>query len=169
MICHVSSHDNNKHNIMKNLKMLLIACACGTTASAEKNKNVFTMLIDKIENPPVISGRIVPETLGDTGMFWYRLQPDNQPVKPRVYDPGPIVNEVIKNTKKTINKPTTNKPVEPKPVQLQATMPVVPKQIDMIKPAPKQPMIDEREARRQQFLKTVDMEAVRQALEWQKR
>ena len=102
---------------MKNILAIASLCACVSSHAGEK-KNMINILIDKMENPPAISGRIVPTTLGKTGFFWYKLEPDNAPVKHHVYDPGPAANQLIEIAKQTIKQ--SKKPDEPTSSQVKS-------------------------------------------------
>lgn len=91
---------------MKKLIILLSAVVCVNVHSKEK-RNMGQILLDKMERPPAISGRIVPTTLGKTRFFWYKLVPDKVPARPRVYNPGPVVNELIDNVRQArLRRPT---------------------------------------------------------------
>ena len=172
---------------MKKIKLLILSTCCVTGTHA-KDDNIWTMLRDKVENPPVITGKIVPQTLGNTGLFWYKLQRDDQPPVNPVYDPGPLANQVIDIVQQTTSNVTidppspapqshvTIDPPSPAPVSVSTTPVVSPAHVHDIpvqashkphEPTRVQPIDPDQEIR-DLFYKTVDMLAVEKALEWQK-
>lgn len=169
---------------MKNILLTLSVLTCFNMHATQK-RSMGQILMDKMQRPPAISGRIVPTTLGNTGFFWYKLEPDHAPVKPRVYDPGPVINQLIDQAKKHVTRGTTSTHTPKTPITSQPDTHVIQQVLNQIttrpvfnnttsnvspertKPTTNTQSIDTHVEPTKNFLHKYDLEAVRQALEWQ--